>query len=207
MSGKGRSRALTKGTNQKRERFKLEYLKDLNATQAAIRAGYSRKTAKQIGYELVHDPEIAPAIEAALHERAERVGLTADEILREIKVIALSRVDHYEVGDDGRIKVREGVPEEALGAVASFKRRTRRIVGSEAEPDAEIEDVEFRTWDKVKALELGARHLAMKGFTPADETGGGATVNVTFVLPVAAADAREWQRRVAERRGLPVGAE
>jgi phage terminase small subunit len=59
----------------KQEIFVLEYLKDLNATQAAIRAGYSAKTAEVIGYENLRKPQIAAAIDAAQKERAEETKL------------------------------------------------------------------------------------------------------------------------------------
>lgn len=61
--------------------FIQEYLIDLNATQAAIRAGYSKDTAGQIGYENLKKPEISQAIAAALAERAERTQITQDYVL------------------------------------------------------------------------------------------------------------------------------
>lgn len=61
----------------KQRRFIEEYLKDFNATQAAIRAGYSEKTAGQIGYENLKKPEISDAIQ----ERIDRMTMAADEVL------------------------------------------------------------------------------------------------------------------------------
>jgi len=74
------SRKLTEKQNQ----FILEYMKDLNATQAAIRAGYSKKTAKVIGYENLTKPYISERIQEEIDERSERVKMTADDVLREI---------------------------------------------------------------------------------------------------------------------------
>jgi phage terminase small subunit len=65
----------------KQERFVAEYLIDLNATQAAIRAGYSEKTAKQMGTENLAKPVLAEAIQEALAERAERTEITQDYVL------------------------------------------------------------------------------------------------------------------------------
>lgn len=56
----------------KQRRFVAEYLLDLNATQAAIRAGYSKNRASEIGYQLLQKPDITSAIQAAMKERAER---------------------------------------------------------------------------------------------------------------------------------------
>ena len=68
--------------------FVQEYLKDLNATQAAIRAGYSRKTAYSIGQENLNKPEIKHAIDAAMSERSKRANLTADYVLQNLHEIA-----------------------------------------------------------------------------------------------------------------------
>lgn len=69
----------------KQEAFIREYLIDLNATQAAERAGYSAKTAYSIGQENLNKPEIAAAIQAAMNARAERTEITADYVLKGIK--------------------------------------------------------------------------------------------------------------------------
>jgi phage terminase small subunit len=68
----------------KQQRFVAEYLIDLNATQAAIRAGYSSGTAKEIGYENLTKPHIAQAIQAAVNQRTERTQVDADYVLRTI---------------------------------------------------------------------------------------------------------------------------
>jgi hypothetical protein len=70
------------GMTQRQRRFVDEYLLDLNATQAAIRAGYSARTAEQQGPRLLGNVEIAGAIQAALEARSERVQITADDVLR-----------------------------------------------------------------------------------------------------------------------------
>lgn len=69
----------------KQEGFVREYLVDLNATQAAMRAGYSKRTAHVIGHENLSKPEIAAAIETAMNERAKRTEITADYVLEGIR--------------------------------------------------------------------------------------------------------------------------
>jgi len=61
-----------------------EYLVDLNATQAAIRAGYSERTARAIGYELLTKPDIQRALTEAQQERADRLQVTADQVLADL---------------------------------------------------------------------------------------------------------------------------
>lgn len=68
----------------RQEAFVAEYLLDLNATQAAIRAGYSAKTADRIGPELLGKTCVRDAISAAKSKRAERVEVTADYVLRNL---------------------------------------------------------------------------------------------------------------------------
>ena len=68
----------------KQQRFVDEYLIDLNATQAAIRAGYSEKTARQAGAENLSKPDIAAAIQASTQERSERAKIDADMVLQGI---------------------------------------------------------------------------------------------------------------------------
>lgn len=68
----------------KQDLFVKEYLVDLNATQAAIRAGYSEKTAAQIGDENLRKPQIARAVQEAMNKRAERTQVDADYVLRTI---------------------------------------------------------------------------------------------------------------------------
>ena len=65
----------------KQAAFIQEFLVDLNATQAAVRAGYSARTARKIGHENLTKPHIKAAIEAAQAERAERARITADDVL------------------------------------------------------------------------------------------------------------------------------
>jgi phage terminase small subunit len=73
----------------KQQAFVREYLIDLNATQAAIRAGYSERTARSIGQENLTKPDIASAVAAAQQTREERATATSTEVLREINRMAM----------------------------------------------------------------------------------------------------------------------
>lgn len=75
------------GLSPKQQRFVSEYLIDLNATQAAIRAGYSQKTARSIGAENLTKPDIAAAIAKAQEKVAERAEWTAADRLSALKSI------------------------------------------------------------------------------------------------------------------------
>ena len=66
----------------KQHRFVEEYLVDINATQAAIRAGYSEKTANVTGPQNLVKPSIAGAVQKAFEERSKRVEVTQDDVIR-----------------------------------------------------------------------------------------------------------------------------
>lgn len=90
----------------KQQRFVEEYLVDLNATQAAIRAGYSKKTAQQIGAENLSKPVIASALKEAKDKRSARTEITQDAVLNELGLIGFSNMmDYVTVTADGLAKV------------------------------------------------------------------------------------------------------
>jgi len=79
--------AFQKNLTLKQERFVHEYLVDLNATQAAIRAGYSPKTARKIGSENLSKPDISAAIQMAAQDRIERTRVDSDFVLQGAKEV------------------------------------------------------------------------------------------------------------------------
>lgn len=72
----------------KQKQFVEEYLVDMNATQAAKRAGYSEDTAYSIGFENLKKPEIQEAIAELRAERSKRLEVTADDVLRQLWAVA-----------------------------------------------------------------------------------------------------------------------
>ena len=82
----------------KQQRFVDEYLIDLNATQAAIRAGYSAKTAKETGYENLTKPHIAEAVQMAQAARSEETGTTAAWVLEELKKVYEASMERNDKG-------------------------------------------------------------------------------------------------------------
>lgn len=130
-----------------------EYLIDLNATQAAIRAGYSPATANRIGSRLLTNVDIRARIEKAMAERSKRTGINADRVIRELARIAF--VNAADVIDFQTATIAHGASEDDTAAIASFRVKTI--------PTAEGEGVEreIRMFDKLKALELLGKHLGL----------------------------------------------
>mgnify|MGYP001163144680 FL=1 len=138
---------------KKQKRFIEEYLVDLNATQAAIRAGYSPDTAGSIGCENLKKPEIRARIEKAIAERSKRTGINQDRIVMELAKIALLNPKGLVNFDEATIK--EDAADEDVAAVASV--RVKRFPTK----DGEGVEREVKMYDKTKALELLGRHLGM----------------------------------------------
>lgn len=153
---------------EKQKRFIEEYLIDLNATQAAIRAGYSPNSARDIGSENLTKPDIRARIDEALAERSKRTGINADRVLREIARIAF--VNAADVINFDSATIAEGASEDDTAAIASVKVKT---IPTE---DGEGVEREIRLCDKLKALELCGKHLGMFKDNPE------ANVPVTVVI-------------------------
>lgn len=88
---------MTKLTN-KQQAFIDEYLIDLNATQAAIRAGYSKDTAKQMGSENLSKPDIQDAIAERMNERREANAVTRESISKEIDTLIATAKTNAQIG-------------------------------------------------------------------------------------------------------------
>ena len=137
----------------KQKRFVDEYLTDLNATQAAIRAGYSPKTAAEIGAENLIKPKVQDVIARAMAERSKRTGVTQDRVVRELAKLAF--VDVAELLDMSADDLFNGTDRDNTAAVASVK--TKRT----ATDEGAVVECEVKTYDKVRALELLGKHLNM----------------------------------------------
>ncbi len=155
-----------KNLNERQRLFVAEYLVDLNATQAAIRAGYSLHTAGRTGHENLKKHEIAAAIQESFAARIERIEITGDRVLTEYARIAFSDMRQFaEWGPDGVTwKDSEDLSEEAAACVAEVSEtvseggKTRR----------------FKLHSKTSALQDLAKHLQLLG----KDGSGGVNVNV-----------------------------
>lgn len=96
---------------KKQKRFAEEYLIDLNATQAAIRAGYSPGTAKSIGSENLTKPDVQACIAKAMAERSKRTGVNADRVVTELAKIAFVNASDVIDADTATLKP-DAAPED-----------------------------------------------------------------------------------------------
>lgn len=145
--------------------FCEEYLVDLNATQAAIRAGYSAKTASEQGARLLANVRVAAHVADLMAERSKRTQITADRVLREYEIIAFGTLDDVAPWDEQgpHLIPSADLPREKRAMVSSIKvkrEREWRGKGDNAEP-WDVETMEIKPWDKLNALEKLGKHLGM----------------------------------------------
>jgi len=149
----------------RQKRFVQEYLIDLNATQAATRAGYSKKTARQQAERLLTKVYIKRAVEAAMKKRGERIQITADEVLEELRILLHSNIENYiEIDKDtGAVRAKgfEDMPPNASRALESITENRTIREDAKGEDSIVNSKVTFRLHSKTKALELAMQHLGM----------------------------------------------
>ncbi|KAF5059330.1 Terminase small subunit [anaerobic digester metagenome] len=137
----------------KQQRFVEEYLIDLNATQAAIRTGYSPKTANEQGARLLANVSISSAVAVALAERSKRTGINADRIIQELAKLAF--VNPTDVINMESASIKSDASRDDTAAIASVK---VKITPTE---DGYITEREVKTYDKIRALELLGKHVGL----------------------------------------------
>ena len=161
----------------KQQRFVEEYLIDLNATQAAIRAGYSEKTAKEIGSENLTKPNIAKAIEEAQNKRQEQTQIDAVYVLK--RLVEIDQMDVLDIMDD-QMKI---LPLRDWPKI--WRQYISNIENLEL-TDAEGVFKKIKWPDKVKNLELLGKHVSVGAFKDKIEHTGpnGGDINVTITRRV-----------------------
>ena len=149
----------------KQELFCQEYLVDLNATKAAERAKYSKKTAYSQGQRLLKNVEIQKRIAELKEKREERTKVTQDRVVKELALLGFSDLSNYiDIDSDtGAIRAKgfEDMPGETSRALQSIQED--RVIKEDAggEKTTVYDKVKFKMHDKIRALEILARHLGM----------------------------------------------
>lgn len=146
---------------EQRKRFVEEYVADLNATQAAIRAGYSPKSAHVQGPKLLAKPGVAQAVKDALEARSKRTRINADWLLMRLAdEVEADLADLYD--DNGDLKPTNEWPKIwRQGLVSGIDLEVAQQLGDEA-PEVRIKKV--RISDRLKRLELIGKHIDVSAF-------------------------------------------
>ena len=145
----------------KQRRFCEEYIQDLNATQAAIRAGYSGKTARQIASENLSKPDIQAVIAELVRQRSERAMVTADMVVAELARLGfVNMMDYMRIGENGDpfVDLSALTRDQAAGLIDFTCEDFKDGRGEDAR---DVRRVRIKLNDKVRPLvELG-KHLGL----------------------------------------------
>lgn len=158
------------GLTAKQEMFCREYLVDLNATQACIRAGYSQSTAYSIGHENLNKPDIQQRISELMQERNERNKIDADYVLNR-----LTEIDQMDVIDilaeNGELKPVRDWPKVWRTTLSGMDVSE---INTQDGPSGLLKKIKWP--DKVKNIELLGNHVNVQAFKQHTEISGGITV-------------------------------
>jgi phage terminase small subunit len=149
--------------NERQRLFILEYLKDLNATQAAIRAGYSKKTADQQSCMLLKHPKVREELDRLKAERSERTRIDADWLLTRLADEANADISDLIDENDAVKPIKDWPPIWRKGLVAGID--VEQMFAGSGENRKHIGNtVKVRLSDRVKRLELIGRHIKVGAF-------------------------------------------
>jgi len=148
--------------NKRQKLFVMEYTKDLNATQAAIRAGYSKRTARSVASEILTKPDINEAIAKAVEDRTKAVGIDAAYVLMRLKEI--NEMDVLDIlNDDLSIRSLSEWPKVWRTMISGIDVNTIRQRSDDDTVEESI--LKKMKWpDKVKNLELIGKHVDVQAF-------------------------------------------
>lgn len=145
----------------KQQRFVDEYLIDRNATQAAIRAGYSAKTATVIGAENLTKPNIKEAIAIGEAELAERTKITQDKVMKELEKIGFSNMLDYITVTEGGDPVTDFSALTRDQAAAISEIVVEEYTEGRGDDARNVKRTKFKLSDKRSALVDMGKHLGM----------------------------------------------
>lgn len=169
----------------KQNRFCLEYIKSGDGTKAAIRAGYSEKTAPQIASRLLKNVNVKARLAKLQTKLESKAIMSKTEVLEELSLLArVDMADFIQVQDDNVIHIK---PFDALAPGASrcirkLKQRTVRKVDPADPKGGPLEEIttEFELWSKTESLGRMGQHHDLFKSEDGEDSDKPTTVNVTF---------------------------
>jgi len=184
--------------NDKQEMFCREYLIDLNATQAAIRAGYSEKTANAQASRLLVNVNIQNRIKELKSNRNERVEVDADYVLK--RLVEIDQMDVLDIlNESGDLKPVRDWPKAWRTTLSGLD--VMSISAGEDGTDALLKKIKWP--DKVKNLELLGKHVKVQAFKDQIEQKVEATHNI---MPVPSCDnVDDWEKAAQQQQGEVLG--
>jgi phage terminase small subunit len=146
--------------NDRQKLFCHEYLVDRNATQAAIRAGYSQKTAGSQAHDLLKKPEIREFIDGRLNKIAAKAEISVERITEELaRILLADPIEAY--NDNGTLRPLSEWPEDLRRALSGLETKEEMIVGvgGDEEGAVHVTITKAKFWSKTAASEQLYRRL------------------------------------------------
>lgn len=181
----------------KQEMFCREYLIDLNATQAAIRAGYSAKTANRTASENLSKPDIQSRIAELKAQRNDLVGINATYVLN--RLVEIDQMDVLDIlTSTGELKLISQWPKVWRTTLSGLD-----VVEMSAEGNTAALVKKIKWPDKVKNLELLGKHISVQAFKEQIEQKVTATHNIMPIPSCTSVD--EWEKAAQQQQGEVLG--
>ena len=162
----------------RQKRFCLEYLKDLNATQSAIRAGYSKASARTIGTKLLKDKQIQAKINSNRKKLEEKLEISVEKVIGELSKMAFFNPRDL-LDEDGMIKPMSEINEDVTAGIVSLD-IVEEFAGKGLDRVLVGRTKKLRTVDKVRALELLCKHLGLLNGDSAGDKESELQINVVY---------------------------
>jgi phage terminase small subunit len=182
----------------KQKRFVEEYLLDPNATKAATKAGYSPKSASTIGKQLLQKPTVSKALLQKQKKRADKMGITAEMVLDELRKCGFSNMQDY------MKSTKDGDPYLDFSALtrdqaaALSEVTVEDYVEGRGENARQVKKVKFKLADKLAALEKIGRHIGM--FKAEEKEGNVGNLNLTVIQIMREMGAKVTEKSVEDVR-------
>lgn len=181
----------------KQEMFCREYLIDLNATQAAIRAGYSAKTANRTASENLSKPDVQSRIAELKAQRNDLVGINATYVLN--RLVEIDQMDVLDIlTSTGELKSVAEWPKVWRTTLSGLEVME---MASEGNTAALLKKIKWP--DKVKNLELLGKHISVQAFKEQVEQKVTATHNIMPIPSCTSVD--EWEKAAQQQQGEVLG--
>jgi len=169
------------GLNEKQAMFCLEYIKDFNATQAAIRVGYSEKTAGSRGASLMQISAIQERIAANVAERSERAKVDADWLLKRLALEAEADLNDLYSEDGGLKPVNQWPKIWRQGLVSGIdSHQEYEYIAGEKVPAGVVQKIKLS--DRVKRLEMIGKHVDVSAFSENHNHTGSVSIAIADIL-------------------------
>jgi len=168
--------AVQRALNERQKRFANEYIIDFNATQAAIRAGYSKQTAYSQGHDLLKHPEIKKFINSVKEKVIKKLEISQERTITEMGRIAY--MDPRKLFNaNGSPKAIHQLDDDTAATISSIEFETKKIKGKTTSRVSRI-----RFWDKNKPLEMLGKHFKIyEDITPVQVTNN--TIDLNSLNP------------------------